>query len=755
MALFGLTACLVLSTAGCKRDPAARAADYIERGKASLNARDFSRAILQFKNAIRVHPKETEAYYQLGLAFLANGDLGLGVVAIKKATDLDPKHAGAQVKMAEMLAMTRNQDMIADAQKKLKSVLDASPNNADAQYWMAITDWMSGRSQDAETRLVGLLSQFPKELSAARTLALIKLNKQDFAAAEATHRKAVESAPNSVDAVLALGTLHVLMGKPKDVETDIKRVLELNPKDGQALLTLVRLQVYAGQREEAEKTLVRLSALPDKEYKPLHALYLFSQGKHDAALAELESLSKSAPQDRDARQRLVEAYLSLNRIPDAQRVIDKAIAANAKDVDAKLTRSRIYLSQGRYKDAEKDVTEVLHFKPDSAQAHYTMARVHEALGRTQSRRLELSEALRFDSRFLPARLDLARVFLMSHSARSGQELLEAAPTHQREQLPVITLRNWTLLAVENYPEARKGIDRGLRLRRTDDLLVQDAVVRIQTGDVAGGRKSAEEALELAPGNVAALNTLVRSWVVQGKIADGIGRAKVHVEKHPKVAVLQFALGRWLLRNGQSAEARKAFADAWQADPNYWESGLELGLLDMKENRNDSARQIFERAAAFPAARPQAEIGLGMLDEKAGNSSGAVVHYRKVIELEPNNPIALNNLAFRVASDTGQIDEALRYAQQAMETAPDYPAIESTIGWLYYKKGMFDNAVGHLESAVKGQPSATHKYLLAMAYLKTGKRELGQRMYEDARRLDAGRPEAQEVERLLAETRQKR
>ncbi len=747
--------CLLLSVTGCKRDPATRAAEYIQKGKAALTAKDYSRAILQFKNAVRVHPKDAEAHYQLGLAFLANGDFGSGATEIKKAIDLDPKHAGAQVKMAEMMAMTRNKDMIADAQKRLETVVDASPDNVDARYWLAITTWMSGKPQDAETRLTVLLSQFPKELNAARTLALIKLSKQDFAAAEATLAKAIESSPNSVDAVLALGTLHVLMQKPKDVETDIKRVLKMDPKDGDALLTVVRLQVYAGQLADAEKTLARLSALPDKDYKPLHALYLFSQGKRDAAVAELEKLSKAAPEDREARQRLVEAYLSLNRIQDAQRVIDKAIAANAEDAEAKLVRSRIYLSQGRYKDAERDVSEALHFKPDSAQAHYTMSRIHQAMGRTQSRRMELSEALRFNSNFLPARLDLAIVYLSSHTPRNGRELLEAAPTQQRGLLSVITLRNWTLLAVEDYPEARKGIDQGLRLGRTDDLLVQDAVFRIHTGDVAGGRKSAEEALALAPGNVSALNTLVRSWVVQGKTAEGIQRARVQAEKYPKISGVQFALGKWLLQNGQSAEARKSLAAGWQADPNNWECGLELGLLDMKENRNDSARQIFERAAAIPAAKPQAEIGLGMLDEKTGNTSGAVVHYRRVIELEPNNPIALNNLAYRVASDTGQIDEALKYAQQAMETAPEHPAIESTIGWLYYKKGMFDNAVGYLESANKRQPSASHKYLLAMAYLKVGKRELGQRMYEDARHLDASRPEAQEVERLLAETRQKR
>jgi tetratricopeptide (TPR) repeat protein len=747
--------CVVLSVTGCKRDPDARAAEYIQKGKAALAAKDYSRAILQFKNAVRVRPKNAEAYYQLGLAFLANGDLGSGAMAIKKATELDPKHAGAQVKMAEMLAMTRNQDMIADAQKKLQSVVDASPENVEARYWLALTTWMSGKPKDAETQLSVLLSQFPKELNPARTLALIKLNKQDFAGAEATLAKAIESAPNSVDAVLALGTLHVLMQKPREVEADIERVLKMDPKDGEALLALVRLQIYAGQQAAAENTLARLSAMPEKDYKPLHALYLFSRGKRDAAVAELEKISKAAPEDREARQRLIEAYLSLNRVPDAQRVIDKAIAANPDDAEAKLVRSRIYLSQGRYKDAEKDVADSLHFKPDSAQAHYTMARVHQALGRTQSRRMELSEALRFDSRFLPARLELATVYLSSRNARSGRELLEAAPAQQRELLPVITLRNWTLLAVEDYPEARKGINQGLGIQRTDDLLVQDAVIRIHTGDVAGGRKSAEEALALAPGNVAALNTVVRSWVVQGKIADGIQRARLHAEKYPKLSGIQFALGKWLLQNGQPAEARKSLAAGWQADPNNWECGLQLGLLDMKENRNDSARQIFERAAVIPAARPQAEIGLGMLDEKAGNTAGAVVHYRKVIELEPNNPIALNNLAYRLASDNGQIDEALKYAQQAMETAPEHPAIESTIGWLYYKKGMFDNAVGYLESANKRQPSASHKYLLAMAYLKVGKRELGQRMYEDARHLDATRPEAQEVERLLAETSKKR
>jgi uncharacterized protein HemY len=75
------------------------------------------------------------------------------------------------------------------------------------------------------------------------------------------------------------------------------------------------------------------------------------------------------------------------------------------------------------------------------------------------------------------------------------------------------------------------------------------------------------------------------------------------------------------------------------------------------------------------------------------------------------------------------------AQQAAEIAPDDPAVQDTLGWVYYRKGIYLTAVQHLKAAVGKQPTALHQFHLAMCYLKAGEQDLGKRTLEAALKLD--------------------
>ena len=77
------------------------------------------------------------------------------------------------------------------------------------------------------------------------------------------------------------------------------------------------------------------------------------------------------------------------------------------------------------------------------------------------------------------------------------------------------------------------------------------------------------------------------------------------------------------------------------------------------------------------------------------------------------------MAYILASQTGEFDEALKYAQQVKEIAPDNKGVDDTIGWIMYRKGLYRSAVKYLESAPSGAPDPVIRYHLGMAYLKIG------------------------------------
>src|SRR5580765_7030124 len=88
---------------GCKRSPQVQEAQFLKRGAALMAKKDYGRALLEFRNASKVMPKDGEPHYQLGLAYLASGSAATAIRELYSATQLNPKHAAAQLKLAELM----------------------------------------------------------------------------------------------------------------------------------------------------------------------------------------------------------------------------------------------------------------------------------------------------------------------------------------------------------------------------------------------------------------------------------------------------------------------------------------------------------------------------------------------------------------------------------------------------------------------------------------------------------------------------
>jgi Flp pilus assembly protein TadD len=89
-------------------------------------------------------------------------------------------------------------------------------------------------------------------------------------------------------------------------------------------------------------------------------------------------------------------------------------------------------------------------------------------------------------------------------------------------------------------------------------------------------------------------------------------------------------------------------------------------------------------------------------------------------MDPNNAVALNNLAYLMVETGLDADVALSYAQRAKQLLPDMPEVSDTLGWIYLKKAQYDYAVTAFQDLVSKAPGhSTFHYHLAMAYKQKG------------------------------------
>jgi len=142
----------------------------------------------------------------------------------------------------------------------------------------------------------------------------------------------------------------------------------------------------------------------------------------------------------------------------------------------------------------------------------------------------------------------------------------------------------------------------------------------------------------------------------------------------------------------------------------------IALTYQMQNRNDEARQAFERVLTF----------------------------------DRNAPIAANNLAWIYADSGGNLDVALQLAQTAHAATPDSAETADTLGWIYLKKELYPLAIATLGRAVeRDAKNPTFQYHLGLAYARSGDAERGRARLEAALRLQPDFDGASDARRVLA------
>ncbi|HBG65959.1 MAG TPA: hypothetical protein DDW78_05755 [Treponema sp.] len=82
----------------------------------------------------------------------------------------------------------------------------------------------------------------------------------------------------------------------------------------------------------------------------------------------------------------------------------------------------------------------------------------------------------------------------------------------------------------------------------------------------------------------------------------------------------------------------------------------------------------------------------------GDVDKCIDFYNKALAVDENNPTALNGLGYVLANEERDLAKAVGYCQRALSFAPDSAACLDSMGWVYYKMGLYSEARKYLEKA---------------------------------------------------------
>jgi cellulose synthase operon protein C len=123
----------------------------------------------------------------------------------------------------------------------------------------------------------------------------------------------------------------------------------------------------------------------------------------------------------------------------------------------------------------------------------------------------------------------------------------------------------------------------------------------------------------------------------------------------------------------------------------------------------------------------------------------------VLEIQPDNPLASNNLAYVILQQGGNVDVAFAMAQTARQKLPDNPNAADTLGWAFYHKRVYTSAINLFKEAVKRDPdNALFNYHLGLAYAKSGQAALAKQQLDRVVKIKPNFPDVDELRRAVDE-----
>ncbi len=126
-------------------------------------------------------------------------------------------------------------------------------------------------------------------------------------------------------------------------------------------------------------------------------------------------------------------------------------------------------------------------------------------------------------------------------------------------------------------------------------------------------------------------------------------------------------------------------------------------------------------AEFPDA-PDLLYDVAMLAEKLDRLDVAEARLKRLIELKPDDPQALNALGYTLVDRTARTEEGRALIEKALKLSPDDPFILDSMGWALFKLGRYDDAVVYLGRAYAGRPDAEIAAHLGEVLWVKGERE---------------------------------
>jgi tetratricopeptide (TPR) repeat protein len=654
----------------------------------------------------------------------------------------------------------------------LQKNMQANPNDQTSHLLLARTYERAGEMRLAISTYREILSQSPDDLRVIiPVVAALYSQRQYDEAEQVLNRASRENLYHPELQRLQLQS-YLRRGQLDSASELLQDVLVNDPNNQAACLSLALLKIQQGDYELASNLLDKLKNLSPNSL-PVTAAQIqlnIRQDKRSEALRISDEMVKNL--DNAAAYILrARTYATMGQTDEAVKDLDRAVSIEPDNIEVWVSRSDFYRSMGQFKNASADIKRALSLDPDNLQLHKRAIPLFLASGdpdMIKEGKALLEKAVESNPEDTQFRLLKARSELAERTApaiENAKQILQKITEDQPENTEA-----WVLLGDIAIKQGQLGKameaalgglaygpnNKSLLLLKARSEAAKSPVLAIPTLKLLH---------ELDPTDLGTVVLLANTYVETGepKKAVNLLREQLTVCDDSAKRKCNIALAVALYKSGNKAEAQKEFDSLLEAKPNNpdillaqvqllkverdfsglnekvvnWYSkhpedsstpvaiAMDIMLLEDSKARK-TAEEILRMVINDNSDSTEAMRSLAILLQIGGRTTESAQLYERILELEPDNVVAINNLAWIICEVQGKPKEAIDLAQRGLKIAPNYYDLIDTRGVIYYRLGQLDKAFHDFNECIRLYPGITPSSIGTRFYLARSLAELGQK-----------------------------
>ena len=742
---FGRVFCLVslflVLLSACSEQASFDSEEYLRRAQRALSENKPLVANIEAKNALLKDKENLQARWVLAQVYLKIREGLAAETEINKLLAVDFEAQGIGIAKLQALMLQGRYDEVVTSATKL------NPSSGElavrAAAYISMGDIQRGGNAEqnrrgyaalAKSDLAKAISQDSSNQLAHIGLAKLALRELDFAAASRYLQIAEQIDALNPDVWNQRGIVAQMQGNFTASEEAFRHAAEVAPYNLLVNLNFARILIAQNKGGEALAVLdeqVRFhTKMPVLHY--LRSLAFIQGGNLEHAADVLNGVVKDFPHYAEAQLLLGRVLTDLGQFGQAEVALGTVLELYPDQEQA--SQLLVTVREAAKRDPETVLREAALSKDSIKQALLGRDQEHASDAKLVVQQQYAAERLMIErSVFLEAPAESQKQIVYQLSQRGDyQKIIDLALARAQENKNDAQAADWAGLANMlrgDFQAARQFLD--IALGRDPNLtsaLNNLADLELRTRNLAAAEDLFTRSLTLAPDNPIALLGKARLRILNGDLEG----AEEFVEKAGLVDGYK-TMARYVQAEIHAADGD---TDGWRGAieqlKNEDELAIEPHLLLAKYHaRQQTAQKALDELAAAAAKAPnspdlrRAEIyvytNIGRHALNSGANNEARDAFEKVLQIEPNNVLALNNLAWMYHLQ-GRL-KALELAEKAHSLNPESVSVLDTLGWILLGHGENERAVQLLARAAETQAGEGDiKYHYAVALQRIGRHE---------------------------------